>query len=90
MPPDIMEVIAPLMGLGILGAIVLGGLRIVFGGRRGGKELQEEVARLGESLERVEAELRDVRDYTAELAERVEFTERLLARPPESERIEPR
>lgn len=90
MPPDIMEVIAPLMGLGILGAIVLGGLRIVFGGRRGGKDLQEEVARLGESLERVEAELRDVRDYTAELAERVEFTERLLARPPESERIEPR
>lgn len=90
MPPDIMEVIAPLMGLGILGAIVLGGLRIVFGARRGGKELQQELARLADSVERIEAELQDVREYTAELAERVEFTERLLARPAESDRIEPR
>ena len=83
MSPEMVNDIARLIAIGMVGAILLSGLRtIVAACRRGGS--QKEILRLAEAGERLEDQVSEMRLQQAELSERVDFSERVLARPTEA------
>ena len=83
MPVEVMNDLAPLIGTGMVGTFILIGLKMIVGARRGGREMQDELQRLAETVERLEDQVGEMRMHNGELAERVDFAERLLGRAAE-------
>lgn len=82
MSPEMVNDIVRLIAIGMVGAMLLSGLRsIIAASRRGGS--QEDLRRLAEAVERLEDQVSEMRTHQAELAERVDFSERVLARAAE-------
>ncbi len=77
MPQDLGPIIATLALFGILGAVVLGPIGRAFAERLRRKGIEPAID-AGE-LEALRAELAGLRQQVGELAERQDFTERLLA-----------
>ena len=84
MPIEVLNDIAPLIGIGMVGTFILIGLRIIVGARRGEKHAREDIARLADAVERLEDQVNEMRMHSGELGERVEFAERLLGRAAEA------
>ncbi len=87
MPPDLMEFIAPLIGITSVGTMILIGMKMRLNARLHASSNQnrdekdsEEVERLGEAVDNLHDQLRLMRDEFSELHERVDFAERLLSR----------
>ena len=91
MPPTLIDAIAPLLALVGMGTFTLIGMKMWFSHRLASKQQLggKDSERLIESLEVLQDQLHGVRDEGAELQERVDFTEPLLAREWEKGRIEP-
>jgi hypothetical protein len=88
-PVEVMNDLAPLIGTGMVGTFILIGLKMIVGARRGGREMQDDLQRLAETVERLEDQVNEMRMHSGELAERVDFTERLLGRATEVAPREP-
>jgi hypothetical protein len=95
MPPEIIDAIAPLIALTGLGVFTLVGLRMFFTYKAKRLELgagRGDMGRVEELVEEVRGEVQLLRGEVGELHERVDFTERLLARgspdtsPPDNRR----
>ena len=92
MPPDVIEVVAPLIALMSIGTMALIGMKMRLSAKiqlqkgSGGEDLE----RIADAVEGLHDELRGVREDVAELQERVDFAERLLSsgepRAPKRER----
>lgn len=82
MPPEMLDAIGPLIALGGLGVFSLIGLRMLLAYRTRRMELSAggDAGRIEEVVESLRAEVQLLRGEVGELHERVDFTERLLAR----------
>jgi len=82
MPPEVVDAIAPLIALGGLGVFSLIGLRMLLAYRTRRAELGAggHDTRLEEMVDALRDEVQLLRGEVGELHERVDFTERLLAR----------
>jgi hypothetical protein len=83
MSPEIMHDLAPILGFVAFGMFVLSGMKMWFSHRRAMRS-QLGSAELDQVLEEVAGlrdEVRALRGGLAELEERVDFAERLLAKP---------
>ncbi len=82
MPPDIIEFIAPLMGVTSVGIMILIGMKMRLSAKvklqQGSKG--EELDRLTDAVEGLTEEIRMLRDEYGELHDRMDFAERLLVR----------
>lgn len=83
MDPAFAEALAPLLAMVALGGAVLIGMKMRYNYlakiRAGGAD-KAELARVTETVERLRDEVGDLREVVVELGERVDFTERVLAR----------
>ncbi len=82
MPPEIIEFIAPLIGVTSVGIMILIGMKMRLSAKvklqQGSKG--EELDRLTDAVEGLVEEMRILRDEYGELHDRVDFAERLLTR----------
>ena len=84
MSPEILEFLAPVVGVIGLGIIILIGMKMRFTHlqrTRVSGSAPQEVERLADAVDNLRAEVGLLRDEFLELNERVDFTERLLERP---------
>ena len=87
MDKQIIALLIPILALAIpVAAVILGGLHRIAKTRLEETRLrvQGEGGPAGEELQAMRHELEAMRSELSELSERVDFTERLLARPPAS------
>jgi hypothetical protein len=92
MPPDLTDALAPLIALLAVGSMVLIGLKLRYDHIRQMRldpGAREEGGRLAEDLAALRDEMRMLRQDFGEMYERVEFTERLLARGQAEGRLPP-
>lgn len=92
MSPEIMELLAPILALVGVGGAVLIGMKMRYTHlqrTRAGGSVEQDVARLADSVDSLHAEVGFLRDQFLQLNERVEFTERLLERPKEDSGVRP-
>ncbi len=83
MDPQIMELIAPVLGLGAVGTMILIGMKMRYSHLRHtrlAKGTGPEVEQLTEAVESLRDEVRELREGMVDLHERVEFAERMLTR----------
>lgn len=82
MPPEVLEYVAPLIGFFAFGTFSLIALRMWFTYRshRLGNVPPAEMERLTSAVEDLRTQLDAMRDENAELHERMDFAERVLAR----------
>ncbi len=83
MSPEFIGHIVRLVAIAMVGAMLLSGLRSIIAARRRVGS-QEDILRLAEAVERLEDQVSEMRLQQAELAERVDFSERVLARATEA------
>ena len=90
MPPEILELIGPLVAITTIGTMILIGMKMRLTARAQGSSRidRDELSRLGDAVEGLHEEVRVMRDEFAEVQDRVDFAERLLSRgqakePPE-------
>lgn len=85
MPPHLLDTIAPLVGMLVMGTMGLIGFKLWLDAKtarltgRGG----EDVKRLTETVDRLDDQFRVLHDHLTDLDERLEFAERVLARSAE-------
>ena len=81
MPPQIIEVIGPVMVLTTIGTIFLVGMKMRLSAKvqlqQGSKS--EDVERLADAVDGLHEEVRMLREEYTELQERMDFAERMLA-----------
>jgi hypothetical protein len=81
MPPDVIEMIAPLIAILGVGSMVLIGMKMRLSAKvqlqQGSKK--EDVERLADTVEGLHDEVRMLREEYAELHERMDFAERMLS-----------
>ena len=82
MSPEFVGHIVRLVAVAMVGAMLLSGLRSIIAARRRAGS-PEDILRLAEAVERLEDQVSEMRLQQAELAERVDFSERVLARAAE-------
>ena len=88
MPPQIIEVIGPVMVLTTIGTIFLIGMKMRLSAKvqlqKGSKS--EEVERLADAVDGLHEEVRMLREEYTELQERMDFAERMLStgKPPKA------
>ena len=88
MPPQIIEVIGPVMVLTTLGTIFLIGMKMRLSAKvqlqQGSKS--EDVERLADAVDGLHEEVRMLREEYTELQERMDFAERMLStgKPPKA------
>jgi hypothetical protein len=83
MPPNVVDAIAPLIGLGGLGVFSLIGLRMLLSYKARRLELtsgHRDASGVEDLVEDLRSEVQLLRGEVGELHERVDFAERLLAR----------
>ena len=92
MPPDAIEALAAIIGMTSIGIIVLVGLKMRFNHKFRMREGPggEDTERLTEAVERLNDEMRLMREEFADLDERVDFTERMLSQGKSRDVIAPR
>ena len=92
MPPEVIEFIAPVIGVTSAGIIVLVGLKMRFNHKFRMRETPggEDTERLTEAVEQLHDEMRLMREEFADLDERVDFTERMLSQGKSRDVIAPR
>lgn len=80
MPPQIIEVIGPLIAMGMIGTMVLLGYKMHLNAKvqTGRKDGGQDVRPLADTVEELQEQVRVLREDTAELQERMDFAERLL------------
>lgn len=83
MPIEVTNAIIRLIAIALIGGIFLTGLKAIIRARRRDAS-QDDVLRLAEAVERLEDQVSEMRLQQGELAERVDFAERLLGRATES------
>lgn len=83
MPIEVMNAITRLITIALIGGIFLVGLRAIIAARRRAGS-QDDILRLAEAVERLEDQVSEMRLQQGELAERVDFAERLLGRATEA------
>lgn len=87
MNPDVVAVMIPVVAVGGFFSWMIA--RTLTGVYTARLQAQREAAKGGAGQEQVLAAIEEVRREVAELAERVDFTERLLAKSRESDRLGP-
>jgi hypothetical protein len=83
MPIELTNAIIRLIAMALIGGIFLTGLKAIIRARRQGGS-QDAVLRLADAVERLEDQVSRMRLEQGELAERVDFAERLLGRATEA------
>lgn len=83
MPIEVTNAIIRLIAIALIGGIFLTGLKAIIRARRRDAS-QDDVLRLAEAVERLEDQVSEMRLQQGELAERVDFAERLLGRATEA------
>jgi hypothetical protein len=83
MPIEIANNIIPLIGFALGGTFFLVALRMVLTSWKG-RTSSADFARLTEAVERLEDQVSDLRHCSEELAERVDFAERMIGRGSEA------
>jgi uncharacterized protein YlxW (UPF0749 family) len=81
MPPEVLEMIAPLIAIIGVGTMVLIGMKMRLSAKvqlqQGSKK--EDVERLADAVDALHDEVRMLREEHAELQERMDFAERMLS-----------
>ena len=84
MPPEILEGIMPILAVLSMGGIVLMGMKIRYQHKANmlqAPKNDEELERLADAMDSMYEQTRALREEIGELQERLDFHERLLARP---------
>ncbi len=87
MPPEMLEVVAPMLAIVSVGTMILIGMKMRLtarlhesSNRNRVEKDREEVERLTDAVDALHEQVRVMRDEFADLHERVDFAERLLSR----------
>ena len=79
MPPELIDAIAPLVGMFLFGSFTLVGMRIWFGARRDRQQLSGgDTDALRQLIREIQEQIDGLREEHAELFERLDFAERVL------------
>lgn len=81
MSHDLLQYLAPLVALLTVGGLFLGGMKMILAHRRAMRMAAPDLEQVLEEVAGLREELRAVRGSLVELEERVDFAERLLAKP---------
>ncbi len=81
MTPQVTEMIAMVLTMGMIGSFVLIGMRMRIQAKRPGAQVDlEDLERLSDAVEGLTEQVRVLSDECSDLGERVDFAERLLTR----------
>jgi len=89
MDPQVLEIVGPVVAILGIGSMILIGIKMRYTHLRDTRHQQvglEELERLAEDIERLRDEVRLLREESADMSERLEFTERVLSRGKAAER----
>ncbi len=81
MPPDVAGALVAVLGIVSVGTLALVGMRMRFNHKLRGREKQQELDEVNQAVDALYEQNRVLREEIADLQDRLDFHERLLARP---------